>query len=195
MVDLPEPEDTEMNMTPMIDIVFQLIIFFLLTLKFKTVDERIDSSLPKDRGLAATPEKPKEFEKIKVKLFRKEKGTPAAFTRIRIDNTNTIDLPAGDFGEDVDTEYARLALEDAKFGQVKAVVTGKFEALGGDARKDEITGEIAAMRPDGGAVPHGHIMRVLDLLVEVGVGKIVFEGAPPPLMGGEGGFMTGNPGG
>ena len=49
-VDFPEPEETEMNMTPMIDIVFQLIIFFLLSLKFKTIDRRIDSQLPKDRG-------------------------------------------------------------------------------------------------------------------------------------------------
>ena len=32
-VEIPEGDDTEMNMTPMIDIVFQLIIFFLLSLK------------------------------------------------------------------------------------------------------------------------------------------------------------------
>ncbi len=38
---------SELNLTPMIDIVFQLLVFFLLTLNFKSVDRRIESMLPK----------------------------------------------------------------------------------------------------------------------------------------------------
>ena len=52
---LAEGDDLELNMTPMIDIVFQLIVFFLLSLKFKTVDERLDALLPKDRGEVIGP--------------------------------------------------------------------------------------------------------------------------------------------
>ena len=47
--DIPKP-----NMTPMIDVVFQLLIFFLVNMKFKTLDMKIEAFLPKDRGLAAT---------------------------------------------------------------------------------------------------------------------------------------------
>ncbi len=39
---------SELNLTPMIDVVFQLIVFFLITLKFTTLDQRIESMLPKD---------------------------------------------------------------------------------------------------------------------------------------------------
>ncbi len=43
-----EPAATELNMTPMIDVVFQLIVFFLLSLKFTTLDQRIENMLPQD---------------------------------------------------------------------------------------------------------------------------------------------------
>ena len=86
-VELPEPEETEMNMTPMIDIVFQLIIFFLLSLKFKTIDRRIESMLPKDRGLAPTPTFPEDFLKVKIKVFRRNLADKEkAYTMIKVDN-------------------------------------------------------------------------------------------------------------
>ena len=87
---IPEPDETEMNMTPMIDIVFQLIIFFLLSLKFKTVDRRIESQLPKDRGLQATQQFVDELPMLTVKLFRRDQEVKdaedksLAFTRIRV---------------------------------------------------------------------------------------------------------------
>ena len=52
-VKIPATDDAGLNMTPMIDIVFQLILFFLFNLRFKSLDYRIESTLPKDRGLAA----------------------------------------------------------------------------------------------------------------------------------------------
>jgi len=48
-------EDTVMNMTPMIDICFQLIVFFMLTLRFPSVSSRFETQLPKDRGQASSP--------------------------------------------------------------------------------------------------------------------------------------------
>ena len=42
-----------MDMTPMIDIVFQLLIFFLLAAKFIAFEGQLSSYLPKDRGLQA----------------------------------------------------------------------------------------------------------------------------------------------
>ncbi len=46
-------EKAEMDMTPMIDIVFQLLIFFLLSAKFIALEGQLSSYLPKDRGLQA----------------------------------------------------------------------------------------------------------------------------------------------
>jgi biopolymer transport protein ExbD len=177
-MDLPEPQETEMNMTPMIDIVFQLIIFFLLSLKFKTIDQRIDSQLPKDRGPTITQRKAIDEPKVKVKLFRRNSGEASAFTRIRIDNSHTFDLPAGDWDVDEETAERQMHASNRTFEQIAAVVAAKFRALGGNSA--EVSGEIVAARPTGGAVPHGDIMRVLDTFMFVGIEKVKFEGTPAP---------------
>ena len=39
--EMPKP-----NMTPMIDVVFQLLVFFLVSMKFKTLDMKIEAFLP-----------------------------------------------------------------------------------------------------------------------------------------------------
>ena len=49
-----EPEEMEINMLPMIDIVFQLLIFFVLTMKFIQLEGELRSYLPKNRGLQQT---------------------------------------------------------------------------------------------------------------------------------------------
>ena len=44
------PEDAKLEMTPMIDVTFLLLIFFLATLRFKTLEGRLDAYLPPDVG-------------------------------------------------------------------------------------------------------------------------------------------------
>ena len=44
-------ENCDLNMTPMIDCVFQLLIFFMLTGKFVTTEGKLAAYLPKDKGL------------------------------------------------------------------------------------------------------------------------------------------------
>ncbi len=41
----------ETDMTPMIDVTFQLIIFFICTIKFKTLEGKLETQLPKDVGV------------------------------------------------------------------------------------------------------------------------------------------------
>jgi biopolymer transport protein ExbD len=40
----------EADMTPMIDVVFQLIIFFMTTIRFKALEGKLETQLPKDSG-------------------------------------------------------------------------------------------------------------------------------------------------
>ena len=44
-------EDMVMDITPMIDVVFQLLIFFMVAAKFKTLEGKLLAYLPKDKGL------------------------------------------------------------------------------------------------------------------------------------------------
>ncbi|MHC5020256.1 MAG: ExbD/TolR family protein [Planctomycetota bacterium] len=47
----PVLEDMVMDITPMIDVVFQLLIFFMVATKFKTLEGKLLAYLPKDKGL------------------------------------------------------------------------------------------------------------------------------------------------
>jgi len=54
----PPPHDFRLDMTPMVDVVFQLMIFFLCTIKFKSLEGKLSAYLPKGVGVnssAATP--------------------------------------------------------------------------------------------------------------------------------------------
>jgi len=172
-------DDTAMNMTPMIDIVFQLIIFFLLSLKFKSVDQRIDANMPKDRGPNAIPIQVVNHPKIKIKLFRKNRENPAtAYTLVKIDGSHTFRMPAGEWSKDKGYDAARVAEYDAAMAGVQQVIEAKWSFL---ERDPETRAEIVAPPPFGMSVPHGDVIRILDTFVAAGLTKVHFEGVRSPL--------------
>jgi len=61
----------ELDMTPMIDCTFNLLIFFLCNINFKLLEGKIPAYLPKDVGVNATPID-KQLEKIEIQLYRKK---------------------------------------------------------------------------------------------------------------------------
>ncbi len=133
--------------------------------------ERIN--LPKDRGLA--PGKVEEFSKIKLTLFRKNKEvTNEAFTRVRIDRDvkDTVDLPRA-ASKDYEVEYK------AAIRQIETIFLRKHDSVeeGADLRI-----EIVAPPPTGGFVPFQDVMQMVEMVREHKLQKIIFEGAPFPLM-------------
>ncbi len=64
-----EIEETKMEMTPMIDVTFLLLIFFVCTIKFKILEGKIPAYLPKDVGVNTTPVD-KQLEKIEIFINR-----------------------------------------------------------------------------------------------------------------------------
>lgn len=67
-----EIEEVKGDMTPMIDCTFLLLIFFILTLKFKILEGRLDAALPKDMGTMST--KVEEIEKVDILLMISDPG-------------------------------------------------------------------------------------------------------------------------
>jgi biopolymer transport protein ExbD len=186
---VPEVEETQLNMTPMIDVVFQLVTFFLLTLHFAAPEDRIDSELPKDRGLSPTPTIVKDFENIKVKLFRKNKeNLDEAVTKIKIGNNWEIMLPKGRWPVDSNSKASKDFQKE--YDKVLAIVVAKIkEEWQKQNNSLEVHGEISAPPPDGPAVPHGDVVRILDSFLSAGLTLINFEGAGAPLPTKEGGSM------
>ena len=176
---IEEPQETELNMTPMIDIVFQLIIFFLLSLKFKTIDRRIESMLPDDRGLQAIPDTPVDELKIKFKVFRRELASPTnAYTLIKLDNAAQFRLPAGWKGRRLESA-ARVKQYDTVIATITENLRTRIATYGG--MPDAVKGEIVAPPPHGGAVPHGDVVSLLNTFIDVGLMDVRFEGTANPL--------------
>jgi biopolymer transport protein ExbD len=64
----PEEKMPESNMTPMIDVVFQLLIFFMLSMHFKEIEGKLLSTLPKDKGLQSSAVLQPELQEIRIVL-------------------------------------------------------------------------------------------------------------------------------
>ena len=66
-----EQEAAALEMTPMIDVVFQLLIFFIVTLKPEDICSHLDVSRPAPDPNA--PPKLSFFDKLKAKFKKKDK--------------------------------------------------------------------------------------------------------------------------
>ena len=63
-----ELEEVSLDLTPMIDIVFNLLIFFMCATKFRTPEGLIEAFLPKNRGQSAgTPQI--DLNDVRIKLL------------------------------------------------------------------------------------------------------------------------------
>lgn len=65
-------EDARLDMTPMIDVVFLLIIFFLC-IDFRILEAKLPAYLPRDRGINSENEEP--LEQLRVKIVLDNWGT------------------------------------------------------------------------------------------------------------------------
>jgi biopolymer transport protein ExbD len=59
-----QKDECELQMTPMIDVTFLLLIFFMCTIKFKTLEGKLSAYLPKDVGVNTTEATP--IEKVEI---------------------------------------------------------------------------------------------------------------------------------
>jgi len=65
-----ESDDNPMNINviPMVDVIFCLCLFFMCSFKFKQLAGKMDSWLPQDKGLSASTQQQQELEEIRVIL-------------------------------------------------------------------------------------------------------------------------------
>ena len=137
------------NMTPMIDVVFQLIVVFLCSMKFRTLDQKIEAFLPKTEGVDPNPIPPEVRPTLDLRLVRKG---PSQATRLYVAGSGI-----GEIGEG-DALWERLR---ATAAEVRA-------------KSPDVVGQIDAS-PE---VEHGDVVRALDTLVAAGLGSVKFRGTP-----------------
>ena len=112
-----EAEKIEPQMAPMIDVVFQLLIFFMLTLKIVEPEGDFNVNMPIGAPSAGNPDEP-DLPDIKVKLQANEDGTLAgvflnqvskgnddqAFQRLNNDILSIIGRPGNPLTKDIEVE-------------------------------------------------------------------------------------------
>ena len=57
------------NVTPLIDIIFCLCVFFMISFKFKQLEGKFDSWLPKGKGTGGVGEDSSILEEVRVAMF------------------------------------------------------------------------------------------------------------------------------
>jgi len=69
-------EEVKVELTPMIDVVFLLLIFFLVTIKFKVLEGKLETELPTDVGV--NQGQAELLEKIEIRIATSNTN-PAGF--------------------------------------------------------------------------------------------------------------------
>lgn len=157
----PTP-NTQLNMTPMIDIVFQLILFFLFSIHFKSLDYRIESALPKNLGPRPT-NVIDTTSRLRVTLSRRDAEDPVkARTRVKF-GAHEWTLPP---------LSAPPHERDAMFASIRSRLAEMRAATGWP-------GEIDSPPPTGGLVPHADAVGVLDAFLEAHINDVSFQGVAP----------------
>jgi hypothetical protein len=163
---LPATQEAGLNMTPMIDIVFQLILFFLFNLRFKSLDWRIESNLPLKEGLQFDPVPKDVLPHIRLALVRRDvEDAERARTTLKLAGAEW-DLPAA--------VPANEARREALFRVVEERIRTLALTIHGP-------GEIDCPMPTGGLVPHADVVRAIDAFLAAGLTDVKFEGARSPL--------------
>jgi len=65
--------DTRIDMTPMIDVVFQLLVFFMCTIQFRTLEGRLSAYLPK--GVGPESSAAESLERVTLAIHVRAPGT------------------------------------------------------------------------------------------------------------------------
>ncbi len=166
-----EPEEAapvRLNMTPMIDVVFQLIVFFLCSMEFKSLDWKMETLLPKERWVAEDEVRPPEVPRLTFVL----RGDAGAGTLVKSGGTVVGRLRRG-----ADGTAAAIATSATITG-LRDIAEAAFARVGG-MRAAANAGFICELDA-GPHVPAGDVLLVADALAAVLAAAITFSGTPEP---------------
>ncbi len=155
-----EFEEVKPEMTPMIDVTFLLLIFFIVTLKFKTLEGRLDAALPKDRGTSSS--QAEEIEKVDVIL---QVANPGQL--VPDPSTATQSRPEGRLLH-YSGRRIRYTIGGSEFTNLEEVhrFLDKFD-------KEETPVTIDARK---GTI-YEDVVKVLDVVIELGFKQVAFAGS------------------
>ena len=159
-------DNCELEMTPMIDVTFLLLIFFLCTLKFKTLEGKLAAYLPKDVGVNSSDSEPRDKVEMTIWLVNEgEKRDPNDASKpwkggeARFQYVNRV--------VEYDINGFRTRDLDVLYEQIKR----RLEAAPSSEEKPDAT-----IDPRTGTV-YGDVVLVLDKAIEAEFESVTFVGS------------------
>jgi len=155
-------EECELTMTPMIDVTFLLLIFFMCTIRFKTLEGKLSANLPKDVGPRPTVHV--AVEKVDIKLTVIREGS-------RMHPARPSEPWSGKgpfrYGDDRVIQYTIGPFETRDLD----VMSDRIQWL---HRADEERGATIDARK---GIVYSDVVEVLDAAIDAGFGEITFVGS------------------
>jgi biopolymer transport protein ExbD len=168
-------DKNELEMTPMIDVTFLLLIFFMCTLRFKSLEGLLSAHLPKDHGVGRQEAEP-PVPPVEVRLRLIEPGT-----RLAPDGGPLPDQPVPNqpsrryiFGPDRVVEYAVGPVATRDITTLEDRLARRLEIQSG-LQEEPVRATIEA----GPGIIHQDVMAVLDRLTGAGFQRVGFVGRGP----------------
>jgi biopolymer transport protein ExbD len=180
---MPEEVATEaLNMTPMIDVVFQLLIFFMLTMQFKEVEGKLLSQLPKDKGLAPSHVLQPELQEVRIVICAGGDTRMHLHDKGKHEKSDKDNSTCKAMVEKIDVGDLFLSEKHGKVAHNKQVYTAlaeKTKALcdAQPATKDPTKKPPVILDADS-ETPYEHIIGVVDACKVKGIDNVEFVGNP-----------------
>jgi biopolymer transport protein ExbD len=70
----PSDNPVAINVVPMVDVIFCLCVFFMCSFKFKQLEGKFDSWLPKELGIGVASSVADPIEEVRIAIFWDEKS-------------------------------------------------------------------------------------------------------------------------
>ena len=177
-----EVENEGADMTPMIDVVFQLLIFFMLTMQFKEIEGKLLSQLPKDKGLAPSHVLQPELQEVRIvicaggdtRMHKHDKGKHE-----KADKNNEICkimVENHEIGEAYLTEkHGKGAHNKSIYAALAAKVK---ELVDAQPSTKDATKKAPVILDADSEVPYEHIIGAVDSCKSLGIDNVEFVGNP-----------------
>jgi biopolymer transport protein ExbD len=173
-----------LNLTPMIDVVFQLIIFFMCAMRFKTLEKKIEMSIPKTDGMRPDLTMPQD-DPVKVRVSLRQTETEGIPRLLLLGEAMRPELGRGLHrlaSLPKDAPEGRREADNARRKQRwERHFQPKLDAL--EARLEHIASVEPGARFEVDAGPkvlHAYVVGVLDTFLKAGIDKVDIRGTPPP---------------
>ncbi len=176
--------ESEMDLTPMIDVTFLLLVFFIMTFNFKTTEGLIQSYLPRDRGTGTSKAKIPTETRIRILWYALDSNTETVDEHgravIRIERE---EIPTRAYADD----DARCRVKGCGQFHGSPDMDALFELLvrrkasyvpppGRDPAKGMPV--IIDARPQ---VPFKYVVQVLNVCLKAGLHDVTFAAAEKPF--------------